>query len=317
MHPISHTNNLRTWSQAALRVTLLAALLALLMAACTRLPAETSNQIPISPPDTASMANPAALYCQAQGGLHRIVTLPSGDQTGDCIFEDGSSCGAWAFFRGECQPGEQAAANPEPVEPQTFDGQPPDLPGNTADEADQAARPVVGWLGHITSLPDRAEYDDFIQFFPEDAGAVGIAGDTQALDALIQSLRDGTGVQAAVFIWGTLHCGVPDYGGCQVLVEDLQYGQVQPTPIGVDAWEGSLVCAKFNPSPDAMCDTAFVLGGPIQIQYGIWSADESILGQIERLRDSEARVRVWGQLLVGVPDVNGSQIQVNRLEISN
>jgi len=36
---------------------------------------------------------------------------------------------------------------------------------------------------------------------------------------------------------------------------------------------------------------------------------------LENLRDTRQTIRVWGQMVCGVPDVNGCQIQVNRLEV--
>jgi putative hemolysin len=33
----------------------------------------------------------------------------TGDQAGYCVFPDGSECDEWAFFRGECAPGDAKA----------------------------------------------------------------------------------------------------------------------------------------------------------------------------------------------------------------
>lgn len=54
----------------------------------------------------AEMANPASVYCEEQGGTLEIRTGQDGGQFGVCVFDDGSECEEWAFFRGECQPGE-------------------------------------------------------------------------------------------------------------------------------------------------------------------------------------------------------------------
>lgn len=53
-----------------------------------------------------ALANPASVFCEEQGGVleHRMVEA---GQKGFCIFEDGSECGQWEFFRGECQKGER------------------------------------------------------------------------------------------------------------------------------------------------------------------------------------------------------------------
>lgn len=52
----------------------------------------------------AGIANPASVYCQEQGGIIEVRDFIDG-QKGFCIFEDGSECDEWKFFRGECQKG--------------------------------------------------------------------------------------------------------------------------------------------------------------------------------------------------------------------
>ncbi len=54
--------------------------------------------------NTVSLANPASVYCQEQGGELDIRTDEEGNQVGICVFDDGSECEEWAFYRGECQP---------------------------------------------------------------------------------------------------------------------------------------------------------------------------------------------------------------------
>jgi hypothetical protein len=43
--------------------------------------------------------------------------------------------------------------------------------------------------------------------------------------------------------------------------------------------------------------------------------DPAVRSQIQALRDSGKIVHLWGTLLSNVPDVNGSQIQVDRIEV--
>ncbi len=69
------------------------------------------------PGDNASigMANPASVYCTENKGTLEIRTDENGGQVGVCVFEDGSECDQWAFYRGECKPGDNASigmANP-------------------------------------------------------------------------------------------------------------------------------------------------------------------------------------------------------------
>jgi len=77
-----------------------------LLAACS--PAQsTSTPMPNIP-------NPAAVYCEQHGGKSEIVTAADGSQSGRCIFPDGSTCDEWAYFRGECQPGD-SLVTPAPM----------------------------------------------------------------------------------------------------------------------------------------------------------------------------------------------------------
>ncbi len=52
------------------------------------------------------IANPASLFCINQRGELEIRTAEDGSQTGYCLFEDGSECEEWSFFRGSCAVGE-------------------------------------------------------------------------------------------------------------------------------------------------------------------------------------------------------------------
>jgi putative hemolysin len=54
----------------------------------------------------ANLPNPASVYCEQQGGRLEITTAADGSQSGVCIFPDGSQCDEWAFYRGECKPGD-------------------------------------------------------------------------------------------------------------------------------------------------------------------------------------------------------------------
>ncbi|MEJ2749725.1 MAG: DUF333 domain-containing protein [Anaerolineae bacterium] len=66
----------------------------LVLAACS--PAESES----------GLANPASVNCEDQGGRLEMRQDKDGGQYGVCIFEDGSECEEWAFFRDECAPGE-------------------------------------------------------------------------------------------------------------------------------------------------------------------------------------------------------------------
>ena len=51
------------------------------------------------------------------------------------------------------------------------------------------------------------------------------------------------------------------------------------------------------------------------IYFGIDSMDPTVQAQIEALRDSGKIVHLYGTLFSNVPDYNGSQIQVDRIEV--
>jgi len=53
----------------------------------------------------SGLANPASVYCEENGGELEIREDESGGQVGYCVFQDGSECEKWAYYRGECQPG--------------------------------------------------------------------------------------------------------------------------------------------------------------------------------------------------------------------
>jgi putative hemolysin len=70
--------------------------------------------VPVPPPaapagaypgdDSVQIANPASVHCMQQGGVLQIRTDEAGNQVGYCLFDDGSECEEWAFFREECVP---------------------------------------------------------------------------------------------------------------------------------------------------------------------------------------------------------------------
>ncbi len=75
---------------------------------------QSQPTIPITQPTPTSPAapivgldNPASTYCIVQGGRLEIEATANGDQIGFCNFSDGTRCEEWAFYRGECRPGER------------------------------------------------------------------------------------------------------------------------------------------------------------------------------------------------------------------
>jgi putative hemolysin len=54
----------------------------------------------------ANMPNPASVYCEENGGTLEIRKDEQGNEIGYCVFEDGSECEEWTFYRGDCKPGD-------------------------------------------------------------------------------------------------------------------------------------------------------------------------------------------------------------------
>ncbi len=80
-----------------------------------------STPAPSVPPATATsvpavgMANPASVFCKEKGGQLKIEKDATGGEFGTCVFPDGSQCEEWAFYRGECKPGQSLATATSPV----------------------------------------------------------------------------------------------------------------------------------------------------------------------------------------------------------
>lgn len=50
------------------------------------------------------LSNAAAAYCAEQGYTYEVADQSDGTKCGVCIFEEGQSCNAWAYFQGICEP---------------------------------------------------------------------------------------------------------------------------------------------------------------------------------------------------------------------
>jgi len=61
-----------------------------------------------------ALPNPASVHCEEQGGTLDIRTDDAG-AIGYCLFDDGSECEEWAFYRGDCSPAAAQPALPNPA----------------------------------------------------------------------------------------------------------------------------------------------------------------------------------------------------------
>jgi putative hemolysin len=287
------------------------------LTACTSLRVQTPEPATtdISQPN---MPNPASVYCEQNGNQHEIQMAADGSQPGICTFPDGSSCDEWAYFRGECGPAAQTSPTPAiTVQATVIAGG-----GNTEDNASGGYMPpgtseeIADWWGVIKSTEPGAQYDDY--FERQDLGQqfiyFGIDSMDPAVQAQIEELRDSGKI---VNLYGTLLSNVPDYNGSQIQVDRIEEqasgGYMPPgTSEEIADWRGVIKSTE----PGAQYDDYFELWTNGQIIYfGIDSMDPALQAQIVALRNSGRIVHLYGTLFSNVPDYNGSQVQVKRIQV--
>jgi putative hemolysin len=95
--------------------------------------------------------------------------------------------------------------------------------------------------------------------------------------------------------------------------ENASGGYMAPgTSEEIADWRGVIKSTE----PGSQYDDYFELWTNGQIIYfGIDSMDPAIQAQIKELRDSGKIVHLYGTLFSNVPDYNGSQVQVDRIEV--
>ncbi len=171
---------------------------------------------------------------------------------------------------------------------------------------------VIGWRGAVYSLPPEGQFDDYVLF--QSGGAFGLTGADADLEAQIVGLRDKAEPGKYAHFWGTLTCEVPAFNGCELLVTRLRAGATTTDPEPIENLEGRVVSGIFN---GGLTET-LVLTGPIPTRYGLAALDgpeSEMAAQLQSLSDTGSIIRISGQLVTGVPDVNGSQLQVTELEV--
>jgi putative hemolysin len=172
----------------------------------------------------AEIANPASVYCEENGGKLEIREGEGGGQIGVCVFEDGSECEEWAYYREECAPGDSlapAVEGDEVVGDETgMDTDTPEMDTVTPEVDAPAEDEVADWQGVIVGTEQGAEYDDaFERQGPGEPLIVGIDSIDPEVRQQIIDLRD-TGV--VVRVWGTLLSDVPDVNGAQIAVDRIE-----------------------------------------------------------------------------------------------
>ena len=286
------------------------------LTACTALQTQAAPDSAATGMPQAGMPNPASVYCTQNGNKLEIRTVADGSQNGICVFPDGTTCDEWAHFRGECGLAAQKSPTPAIVVEATSTAS-----GGTEEQASGGYMPpgtseeIADWWGVIKSTEPGAQYDDY--FERQDLGGIiyfGIDSMDPAVQAQIEALRDSGKI---VNLYGTLLSNEPDYNGSQIQVDRIEEqgsgGYMPPgTSEEIADWRGVIK----STAPGSQYNDYFELWTNGQIIYfGIDSMDPAVQAQIEALRNSGKIVHLYGTLFSNVPDYNGSQIQVDRVEI--
>ena len=173
--------------------------------------------------------------------------------------------------------------------------------------------PIVAWLGHIASMPEGSRFDDMVVLSPDGTGELGLTGATPDIEAEIHSLRDAEDPNEYVHFWGNLLlCSIDDYNNnnCQLVVERMQYG-ANYSEEDIHDWFGTIKKSTFNGGESYV----FELFSQFPMWYGIdASQDESLQTQLEHFLETNETVEISGKLMVGVPDVNGTRIEISSIE---
>jgi putative hemolysin len=292
------------------------AIIVMALTACTAQQTQAAPEPAATDMPQAGMPNPASVYCTQNGNNLEIRTAADGSQNGICIFPDGSACDEWAYYRGECGPTAQKSPTPAMIVEAATEASGGEqasggyMPPGTSEE-------IADWRGVIRSNPPGAQFDDYFELWTN--GQIiyfGIDSMDPATRSQIEALRDSGKI---VHLYGTLFSNVPDYNGSQVQVDRIEVGEQDAgsfmppgTTEEIADWRGVI---RSNP-PGAQFDDYFELWTNGQIIYfGIDSMDPAVKSQIEALRDSSKIVHLYGTLLSNVPDFNGSQVQVDRIEV--
>ena len=280
------------------------------LTACTTIQIQGTEPAPTEPA-VVNLPNPASVHCEQNGNQLEIHTIADGSQSGICVFPDGSTCDEWAYFRGECGPATQEPTLPVVTVEATTEGS----GGSTAPETAEA---IADWWGVIKSTDAGAQFDDYFerQDIPGQVIYFGIDSMDPAVQVQIEALRDSGKI---VHLYGTLLSNVPDYNGSQVQVDRIEVedqGSGGYMPPGsteeIADWRGVIKSTE----PGAQYDDCFERQDLGQVIYfGIDFLDPAVQAQIEALRDSGKVVHLYGTLFSNVPDYNGSQVQVDRIEV--
>jgi hypothetical protein len=178
---------------------------------------------------------------------------------------------------------------------------------------DLGGDPIVAWLGHIASAPEGSRFDNMIVLSPQGTGQIGLTGATPEIEAEINSLRDAEGPNEYVHVWGTLlACTIDNYekNNCELVVERMQSG-ANYSEEEIHDWLGTIKKTTINDGESYV----FEVWSQFPMWYGIdASQDEALQAKLAHFFETGERVQMSGLLMVGVPDVNGTRIEISSIK---
>ena len=164
--------------------------------------------------DNASMPNPAAVYCVENGGTLDIRKDAAGNEYGYCLFPDGSECDEWAYYRGECQPGDSLSGNASMPNPASV----------YCEENGGTSKIITaedGSQNGVCVFPDGSECDEWAYF----RGECG-PGSQSSVDVLPTAIPINPADYAGW--WTYTH---PEYGFSMMLPEDWVVEEDTTSPL--------------------------------------------------------------------------------------
>jgi hypothetical protein len=234
-------------------------ILAVVLAGCTA--AEPT------PTAEANLPNPASVYCEEQGGVVEIHTDAEGNQSGMCIFPDGSECDEWAYFRGECAPGGAAPSanlpNPASVYCEEHGGV---LEIRTDAEGNQAG---------VCVFPDGSECDEWAYFRGECAPGDFIPVSPAEAGVSLSTADDGCQLYTNAVLGYSFH--FPADAQIVENAEPLKSFSIQGPLVNDEYWPVIFVA---HPS-----DREDYLP-PAEVNLEQWLADHNLVGET-RLADTQ------------------------------
>lgn len=257
----------------------------------------TSTQPTVITPEDepgVGLANPASVFCTERGYTLEIRTSEDGGQYGVCIFPDGSECEESAYYRGECEPSSEEAAE---VTDTTDTGE-----EASPDSCGMQTRLLMGSYGTVT--PGEPNALRSAPGMGDDSIVTGsLAGGT------LFSVLEGP-ICADGYNWWRVEAD--ELTGWTAEGKDgtywLEQFNVEPASEGVEGWVGTI--GKFPPGSQL----SLYFERDDGERYGISGADDNLRNEVEDFAWSGAQIQVWGDLRSPVPDVENRQILVTRIE---